>query len=93
MKIMNEVPLEVHARICNLVEEMDMETIHMGYGSPLESDNSHFVAIVHEGLDNKDMPNGYAVYLYDSETDTLSCYCSALTYADALIEMGEYIND
>jgi len=93
MKIMNEVPLEVHARICNLVEKMDMETVHMGYGSPLEDDIRSFVAIIRERRDDKDITNGYAVYLYDSENDVFDCYRSGLTYAHALIEMGTYIDD
>lgn len=93
MKIMNEVPSEVRAKICDYVENMDMETVHMGYGSPLESDVSSFVAIIRERRDDRDITNGYAVIAYDSETDTFSVYDDGLEYADALIEMGEYIND
>ncbi len=92
MKIMNEVPSEVRAKICDYVENMDLETVHMGYASPLENDIRSFVAIARERRDDRDITNGYAIYVYDSETDTFDCYCSGLTYADALIEMGEYIN-
>lgn len=93
MKIMSEVPSKVRAKICDYVENLDMETVHIGYGSPLESDNRHFAAIVRERRDDQDITNGYAVFTYDSVADAVDCYNSGLTYADALIEMGEYIND
>ncbi len=93
MKIMNEVPSKVRAKICDYVENMDMETVHIGYGSPLENDVRSFVAIIRERRDDRDITNGYAVCTYDSEADAFECYNSDLTYADALIEMGEYINE
>lgn len=93
MKIMNEVPSEVRAKICDYVENLDMETVHIGYGSPLENDVRSFVAIIRERRDDKDITKGYAVYLYDSDTDTFNCYRDGLTYAHALIEMGTYITD
>ncbi len=92
MKIMNEVPLEVRAKICNLVEELDMETVHMSYASPLENDVSSFAVIVREKL-YFGAANSYSVFVYDSDTDIFQCFCSELTYADALIKMGEYINE
>lgn len=92
MKIMNEVPSEVRAKICNHVENIDSETVHMGYASPLESDVSSFAVIVRDRVDFG-AANSYSVFAYDSDSDIFECFCSCLTYADALIEMGKYINE
>ncbi len=92
MKIMNEVPPEVRAKICNHVENIDAETVHMGCASPLENDVSSFAVIVRERLCSG-TANIYSVFAYDSDSDIFECFCSCLTYADALIEMGKYINE
>ncbi len=93
MKIMNEVPSEVRAKICNHVENINAETVHMGYASPIEDDVSSFVVIVRERLNYVATANIYSVFAYDSDTDIFQCFCSELTYANALIKMGEYINE
>ncbi len=93
MKIMNEIPLEVRAKICNYVENINAETVHMGYASPLENDVSSFAVIVRERLNYVAAANIYSVFAYDRDSDIFQCFCSELTYADALIKMGEYINE
>ncbi len=92
MKIMNEVPSEVRAKICNHIGNNVEEVVHIGYASPLENDVSSFVAIIRERL-YFGAANSYSVFAYDSDTDIFQCFCSCLTYADALIEMGKYINE
>jgi len=92
IKIMNEVPLEVRSKICNHVENINAETVHMGYASPLENDVSSFAVIVRDRVDFG-ANNSYSVFAYDSDTDIFQCFCSGLTYANALIEMGNYINE
>lgn len=90
MKIMNELPGNVRAKIMNALEYDNLESVHMGCGSPLEDDDTYFIAMAHE-RDPK-TPNCYSLYIYDREEDKLYCYVEHLTYADALIRMGEYIN-
>jgi len=92
MKIMNEVPSEVRAKICNHVENINAETVHMGYASLLENDVSSFAVIVRDRVDFGEA-NIYSVFAYDNDTDIFECFCSRLTYANALIEMGNYINE
>lgn len=91
MKIMNELPGNVRANIMNKLEYDNLESVHMGCGSPLEDDDTYFIAMAHE-RDPK-TPNCYSLYIYDREEDRLYCYAEHLTYADALIRMGEYINE
>ena len=91
MKIMNELPGNVRAKIMNTLEHDNLESVHMGYGSPLENDDTYFIVMAHE-RDPK-TPNCYSLYIYDSEENKLFCYTEGLTYADALIRMGEYINE
>lgn len=91
MKIMNEVPSEVRAKICNILEQENLESVHMGYGSPLDDDDTYFIAMAHER--DPQTANCYSVYIYDREKDRLYCYDEHLTYADALISMGEYIKE
>lgn len=88
-KIMNEIPVEVHARICNLLEQENLESVHMGYGSELHSNTRSFVCIARDRSDRTS--SAYMVFKYDSEDDDIICYEDTLTYADALISMGEYI--
>lgn len=88
MKIMNEVPSEVRARICNILEQEDLESVHMGYGSELECDTENFAVIARDRSDDPE----YAVYIY-GEDDVLMCYDDHLTYPEALISMGEYIKE
>jgi len=90
MKIMNELPGNVRAAIMNKLERRDLESVHMGHASPLEGDNKYFIAMAHER--DLETSNRYLLYIYDSEADDLACYADGLTYADALIRMGEYIN-
>ena len=55
-----------------------------------ENENEDFVGIARErGLETA---NCYSVYVYALDQDELGCYSDGLTYADALIRMGEYIN-
>lgn len=89
MKIMNEVPSEVRARICNLLERKNLESVHMGYGSELECDTENFAVIAR---DRSDDPK-YSVYVYDKKEDIFGCYGNHLTYPEALISMGEYIKE
>lgn len=90
MKIMNELPGNVRANIMNKLERRDLESIHMGHASANEDDNEEFVVIARErGLETA---NCYSVYVYRRDDDELGCYNDGLTYADALIRMGEYIN-
>ncbi len=90
MKIMNELPGNVRATIMNKLERRDLESIHMGHASQNEDDNKEFVVIVRER--NLETANCYSVYVYSRDEDEFGCYADGLTYADALIRMGEYIN-
>lgn len=90
MKIMNELPGNVRATIMNKLERRNLESIHMGHASQNEDDNKEFVVIVRER--NLETANCYSVYVYALDQDELGCYSDGLTYADALIRMGEYIN-
>lgn len=91
MRIMNELPGNVRAAIMNKLERRDLESIHMGHASQNENENEDFVVIARErGLETA---NCYSVYVYASDQDELGCYADGLTYADALIRMGEYINE
>ncbi len=58
----------------------------MGYASPLENDVSSFAVIVRERLNCCVSANSYSVFAYDRDSDIFQCFCSGLTYADALIE-------
>ena len=89
MKVMNEIPIEVRARICNLLEQEDLESVHMGYGSTLDCDNRSFAVIARD----RSADPSYMVYVYDSKDDELQCYDDTLTYPEALISMGEYIKE
>lgn len=91
MKIMNELPGNVRAKIMNALESDNLESVHMGCGSPLENDDTYFIVMAHER--DPETPNCYSLYIYDSEENKLFCYHDGLTYADALIRMGEYINE
>lgn len=90
MKIMNELPGNVRAKIMNTLEHDNLESVHMGCGS-LEDDNTYFIAMAHE-RDPK-TPACYSLHIYNSEEGKLYCYDDNLTYGDALIRMGEYINE
>lgn len=91
MKIMNELPGNIRAKIMNELEHDNLESVHMGCGSPLENDDTYFIVMAHER--DPQTPTCYSLYIYDSEEDKLFCYDENLTYADALIRMGEYINE
>ncbi len=91
MKIMNELPGNVRAKILNILEHENLESVHMGCGSPLEGDNTYFIAMARER--DPETPSCYSLYIYDNKEDKLLCYADGLTYADALICMGVYINE
>ena len=90
MKIMNELPGNVRAKIMNKLERLDLDSVHMGHASPKESDNEEFVVISRER--DLETANCYSVYVYRRDENELYCYCNGLTYADALVCMGNYIN-
>lgn len=91
MKIMNELPGNVRATIMNKLERRDLDSVHMGHASANEDDNEEFVVIARER--DLETANCYSVYVYNRDEDELGCYNDGLTYADALIRMGEYINE
>lgn len=91
MKIMNELPGNVRANIMNKLERRDLDSVHMGHASADEDNNEDFVVIAHER--DLETANCYSVYVYNCNDDDFGCYADGLTYADALIRMGEYINE
>lgn len=80
----------VTAGLISRIERENLESVHMGCGSPLEDDDTYFIAMAHER--DPETLNCYLLYIYDREEDKLYCYSEHLTYADALIRTGEYIN-
>ena len=90
MKRMHFAPPEVRARICRLLEENRKELIHLSYGSGNESPKTKFIAIAH--YYSGEPPYCYEVISYDSSTDKIYREHKYLTYSNALIEMGKYIN-
>ena len=90
MKIMNELPGNVRAKIMNKLERLNLESVHMGHASVIENENDDFVVIARKR--DLETANCYSVHVYALDQDVLGCYSDGLTYADALICMGEYIN-
>lgn len=97
---MHITPGKVRARVCELLEKEHMELIHLANESVLAEYDRVFVMIADEIVPKTYSKNrslvrfdSYSVRCYDSETDTLFRGIYHLTYADALIKMGEIINE
>lgn len=88
---MNDVPGDIRRRICEQLDRKGLESVHMGYDSVFEGDNRYFTVIARKIKPNDNLC--YSVFAFDSDTDKLLVEKSGLSYADALIEMGERINE
>ncbi len=90
-KIMNYVPVDVHANVGGLLARKDKELVHIAYGSMLESDENIYALVAR--YEESEDERGYSVYSYDREKKKLFRELDRVTYADALIEMGERIKE
>lgn len=88
---MNEVPGDIRRRICEQLDRRGLESVHMGYESMIMGDDKYFLVIA-----RPISPTSYlehSVFTFDSGTDELLRETSGLSYAEALIEMGDRINE
>ncbi len=92
MKIMDKVPAEMSGKIHSRIEGLDMDTVQICCGSTFKDDDT-FVAIARERLEDKRIKTRYMLLVYDADTGEFIRILTGLTYADALIETGVYIND
>lgn len=85
-KNMNDIPANVMLKIFDELERQNLESVHMGYGSMLEEDDTLFAVIAKTRDANT--YECYHVLTYDAASDKLIRPAIGLSYADALIEMG-----
>lgn len=88
---MNEVPGDIRRRICEQLDRKGLESVHMGQESILLGDDWYYLVIAREISPTN--YRGYSVFSFDSVTDELLRETSGLSYAEALIEMGDRINE
>ncbi len=90
-KIMNYVPNDVRANVGGLLARQDKELVHIAYGSMLESDDNIYALVARDEEPEDEL--AYSVYSYDREHNEIYRELNRVTYADALIEMGERIKE
>ncbi len=88
---MTAVPVEVHSKVCDLLQRDDRDLVHIAYDSMLEGDNTIFVLIAREEepIDEK----CYSVHCYNSVEKKLFRGSYSLTYPEAIIVMGNIIKE
>ena len=88
---MTNIPSEYVGAICRKLESIDIHPIHYAYGSMLKDDNSVITVLVRE---NKEKSfEAYGVVDYDCGAEELQRWTDAMSYPDALIEMGNRIKE
>ncbi len=90
--IIDKVPTETAEKIRRRVDELDMDTVQICWGTPFK-DNNIFVTVTRERLEDKRIKTRYMMLVYDEDTNEFIRILPGLTYADALIETGVYINE
>ena len=88
---MTNIPSEVVGAISRKLEPLHLHPIHRAYGSMLEGDDNIITVLVRE--EHTKDHNAYGVVDYDCKNDDLSRWTPAMSYPEALIEMGNRIKE
>lgn len=91
---MTEIPVDVASEIFRKLEQLGLHPVHRAYSSMLQDDNALVTVLVYDAEAAKQTPlEAYGVVDYDTDNKYLVRWTDAMSYADALIEMGSRIKE
>lgn len=91
---MTEIPVDVASEIFKKLEQLGLHPVHRVYSSMLQDDNALVTVLVYDAEAAKQTPlEAYGVVDYDTDNKYLVRWTDAMSYADALIEMGSRIKE
>lgn len=91
---MTEIPVDVASEIFRKLEQLGLHPVHRAFSSMLEDDNALITVLVYDENAAAQTPlEAYGVVDYDTDNKYLVRWTDAMSYADALIEMGSRIKE
>ena len=88
---MTNIPSEYVGAISRKLESINIHPVHYAYGSMLKDDNNVITVLVREA--KPESYEAYGVVDYDCGADVLQRWTDAMSYPEALIEMGNRIKE